>query len=110
MHESVFSDSLLSSLLEEPIIDDAGLGAANEGVLEFEGLDAGVAATAAVDDDGMAAVAAAWLDLEPRSLAQLNLRPQLPFFDLVPVVDGDNEFVPELPLPLLLLLLLLLFA
>lgn len=108
MHESVFSDSLLSSLLEEPIIDDDGLGAANEGVLEFEGLDAGVAATAAtaaVDDDGMAAVAAAWLDLEPRSLAQLNLRPQLPFFDLVPVVDGDNEFVPELPLPLLLLLL-----
>lgn len=36
-------------------------------------------------------------------MAQLNLRPQLPFLDLVPVVD--DEFVPELPLPLLLLLL-----
>lgn len=108
MHESVFSDSLLSSLLEEPIIDDDGLGAANECVLEFEGLVADVAAV--VDDEGVAAAAAAWLDLEPRSLAQLNLRPQLPFLDLVPVAVDDNEFVPELPLPLLLLLLLLLFA
>lgn len=50
----------------------------------------------------MAVAAAAWLDLEPRSLAQLNLRPQLPFLDLVPGVVDDDEFVPELPLPLLL--------
>lgn len=108
MHESVFSDSLFSSLLEEPIIDDDGLGAANDGVLELEGLvtdvDANVAAVdGVVEDEGVAAAAAAWLDLEPRSLAQLNLRPQLPFLDLVPVVVDDDEFVPELPLPLLLL-------
>lgn len=49
------------------------------------------------------------LDLVPRSLAQLNLRPQLPFFDLVPV-GVDEGFVPllllEPALPLLLLLLL----
>lgn len=106
MHESVFSDSLFSSLLEEPIIDVDGLGATNEGVLELEGLVTDVAAAAAVDgvvdDEGVAVAAAAWLDLEPRSLAQLNLRPQLPFLDLVPGVVDDDEFVPELPLPLLL--------
>lgn len=107
MHESVFSDSLLSSLLEEPIIDDDGLGTTN-GVLEPEGLVTDVAANVAavvgvVDDEGVAAAAAAWLDLEPRSLAQLNLRPQFPFLDLVPLVVDDDEFVAELPLPLLLL-------
>lgn len=106
MHESVFSDSLFSSLLEEPIIDVDGLGATNEGVLELEGLVTDVAAAAAVDgavdDEGVAAAAAAWLDLEPRSLAQLNLRPQLPFLDLLPGVVDDDEFEPELPLPLLL--------
>lgn len=102
-----FSDSLFSSLLEEPIIDVDGLGATNEGVLELEGLVTDVAAAAAavegaVDDEGVAAAAAAWLDLEPRSLAQLNLRPQLPFLDLLPGVVDDDEFEPELPLPLLL--------
>lgn len=99
----------MRSLLEEPIIDEDGLVAANEAVLAHEGLVTDEAAAAAVDavvdDEGVAAAAAAWLDLEPRSLAQLNLRPQLPFLDLVPVVVVD-EFVPELPLPLLLLLLL----
>lgn len=111
MHESVFSDSLFSSLLEEPIIDVDGLGATNGGLPELEGLVTDVAAAAvAVDGEGVAVAAAAWLDLEPRSLAQLNLRPQLPFLDFVPDVVDDDEFVPELPLPLLLHSLLLLFA
>lgn len=62
MHESVFSDSLLRSLLEEPIIDGGGLVAADEAVPELEGLvtDGAVAAAAdAVDDEGVAAAAAA---------------------------------------------------
>lgn len=58
MHESVFSDSLLRSLLEEPMIDGDGLVAANEAVLAFEGLVT-VSAAAAVDDEGVAAAAAA---------------------------------------------------
>lgn len=61
MHESVFSDSLLRSLLEEPIIDDGGLVAANEATLELEGLVTNEAAAvdAVVDDEGVAAAAAA---------------------------------------------------
>lgn len=59
MHESVFSDSLLRSLLEEPMIDGDGLVAANEAVLAFEGLVTVSAAAAAVDDEGVAAAAAA---------------------------------------------------
>lgn len=61
MHESVFSDSLLRSLLEEPMIDGDGLVPANEAVLAFEGLVtvSAAAAAAAVDDEGVAAAAAA---------------------------------------------------
>lgn len=57
MHESVFSDSLLRSLLEEPMIDGDGVVAANEAVLAFEGLV--TVSAAAVDDEGVAAAAAA---------------------------------------------------
>lgn len=55
MHESVFSDSLLSSLLEEPIIDDLPATAPVE--LDELGCEitgntaAAAAATAGVDDD-----------------------------------------------------------
>lgn len=52
MHESVFSDSLFRSLLEEPIID--GLPTAVALPVELEGLGPGepAAAAAAVADDG----------------------------------------------------------
>lgn len=50
MHESVFSDSLFRSLLEEPIID--GLPTAVALPVELEGLGPGEPADAAVADDG----------------------------------------------------------
>lgn len=50
MHESVFSDSLFRSLLEEPIID--GLPTAVALPVELEGLGPGEPAAAAVADDG----------------------------------------------------------
>lgn len=49
MHESVFSDSLFRSLLEEPIID--GLPTAVALPVEFEGLGPGEPAAATADDD-----------------------------------------------------------
>lgn len=64
MHESVFSDSLLNSLLEEPIIVEPPATAP----LELDGLGPGcelvdaavaVAAAAAADDDDAAAEGAA---------------------------------------------------
>lgn len=58
MHESAFSDSLLSSLLVEPIID-------GDAILELDGFVAddeaavAVAVGVAVEDEGVAAAAAA---------------------------------------------------
>lgn len=49
MHESVFSDSLFRSLLEEPIID--GLPTAVALPVELEGLGPGEPADAADDGD-----------------------------------------------------------
>lgn len=48
MHESVFSDSLFRSLLEEPIID--GLPTAVALPVELEGLGPGEPAAAVADD------------------------------------------------------------
>lgn len=60
MHESVFSDSLFRSLLEEPIID--GLPTAVALPIELEGLGPGEPAAAAddgdADDDDVAEAAA----------------------------------------------------
>lgn len=60
MHESVFSDSLFRSLLEEPIID--GLPTAVALPVELEGLGPGEPADAAddgdADDDDVAEAAA----------------------------------------------------
>lgn len=50
MHESVFSDSLFRSLLEEPIID--GLPTAVALPVELEGLGPGEPAADVADDDG----------------------------------------------------------
>lgn len=92
------------------MIDGDGLAKETVLELELEGLSPGELSAAAgfVAGDGAATAAAAWLDLEPRSLAQLNLRPQLPFLDFVPVVVDDEDVGEELELPLPLMLLLLL--
>lgn len=81
----------------------------------MESPDAGAEGAATVDeadaedDEAGVAAAAAWLDdLVPRSLAQLNLRPQLPFLDFVPVVAGAAAAVDVAADPFVLCLLLLL--
>lgn len=93
-HESTFSDSLLSNLpVAPPIIELVvallllAIGAAEDVVATAAAAAAALLlllleplplAPATADDDFEA----------PLSLAQLNLSPQLPFFDLAPVEDA----------------------
>lgn len=90
-HESTFSDSLLSNLpVAPPIIELVvallllAIGAAEDVVATAAAalllllLEPLPLAPATADDDFEA----------PLSLAQLNLSPQLPFFDLAPVEDA----------------------
>lgn len=94
-HESTFSDSLLSNLpVAPPTIELVvalpllAIGAAEDVVAAATGTAllllleplplAPATADAAAEDDFEA----------PLSLAQLNLSPQLPFFDLAPVEDA----------------------
>lgn len=92
-HESTFSDSLLSNLpVAPPIIElvvallllaigaaeDVVAAAATGAALLLLLLEPLPLAPATADDDFEA----------PLSLAQLNLSPQLPFFDLAPVEDA----------------------
>lgn len=92
-HESTFSDSLLSNLpVAPPIIElvvallllaigaaeDVVAAAATGTALLLLLLEPLPLAPATADDDFEA----------PLSLAQLNLSPQLPFFDLAPVEDA----------------------
>lgn len=88
-HESTFSDSLLSNLpVAPPIIElvvallllaiGAAAAAATGAALLLLLLEPLPLAPATADDDFEA----------PLSLAQLNLSPQLPFFDLAPVEDA----------------------
>lgn len=93
-HESTFSDSLLSNLpVAPPIIELVvallllAIGAAEDVVAAAAATGAALLlllleplplAPATADDDFEA----------PLSLAQLNLSPQLPFFDLAPVEDA----------------------
>lgn len=107
MHESTLSDSILNSRPEAAVDDDAAAAKSplvppigGESVLllaSFAEESTVVPLAAPVrcccccdcscdDTDGPAVppVAATWLDLFPRSLAQLNLSPQFPFLDFPP--------------------------
>lgn len=97
-HESTFSDSLLSNLpVAPPIIELVvalpllAIGAA-EDVVAAAATTAGTALLLLLEPLPLAPATAADAaddDFEaPLSLAQLNLSPQLPFFDLAPVEDA----------------------
>lgn len=94
-HESTFSDSLLSNLpVAPPIIELVvallllAIGAA-EDVVAAAAAATGAALLLLLLEPLPLAPATADDDFEaPLSLAQLNLSPQLPFFDLAPVEDA----------------------
>lgn len=96
-HESTFSDSLLSNLpVAPPIIELVvallllAIGAAEDVVATAAAAAAtGAALLLLLLEPLPLAPATADDDFEaPLSLAQLNLSPQLPFFDLAPVEDA----------------------
>lgn len=98
-HESTFSDSLLSNLpVAPPIIELVvallllAIGAAEEVVAAAAATTGTALLLLLLEPLALApatADAAAEDDFEaPLSLAQLNLSPQLPFFDLAPVEDA----------------------
>lgn len=94
-HESTFSDSLLSNLpVAPPTIELVvalpllAIGAA-EDVVAAAATTAGTALLLLLEPLPLAPATAADDDFEaPLSLAQLNLSPQLPFFDLAPVEEA----------------------
>lgn len=95
-HESTFSDSLLSNLpVAPPIIELVvallllAIGAAEDVVAAAAAAATGAALLLLLLEPLPLAPATADDDFEaPLSLAQLNLSPQLPFFDLAPVEDA----------------------
>lgn len=93
-HESTFSDSLLSNLpVAPPTIELVvalpllAIGAAEDVVTAAAAT--GTALLLLLEPLPLAPATAADDDFEaPLNLAQLNLSPQLPFFDLAPVEDA----------------------
>lgn len=91
-HESTFSDSLLSSLpVAPPIIELVVALLLLLAIGTAEGVATGTALLLLLEPPPLAPATAdaAEDDFEaPLNLAQLNLSPQLPFFDLAPVEDA----------------------
>lgn len=90
-HESTFSDSLLSSLPVAPPIIELVVALLLLAIGTAEGVATGTALLLLLEPLPLAPATAdaAEDDFEaPLNLAQLNLSPQLPFFDLAPVEDA----------------------